>query len=67
MAKQAKNRQKSKCVKNSYMHKERNSYLNAVEAKYMTTSHMMWKNWCLITFCTLSKSYTSIAIVFLSP
>lgn len=47
-----------------------NSYLNAIEAKYMTTSHMMWKNWCLITFCTLGttcKNHTSAATGLLLP
>jgi hypothetical protein len=55
-------------MKNIYTNKKINSHLNAVEAKYMTTTHMMWKNWCLIAFSTLvtnSENYTSAAIVLL--
>jgi hypothetical protein len=45
------------CEKHLYnVNKEINFHLNAVEAKYMTTAHMMWKNWCLLTFCTLGTN-----------
>jgi hypothetical protein len=55
---------------NTCINKEMNSHLNAVEAKYMTTAHMMWKNWCLIAFSTLttiSENHTSAATVLLLP
>jgi hypothetical protein len=58
------------CMKNIHSNKEINSHLNAEEAKYMTTAHMMWKNWRLIAFstpATNSEDHTSAVAVLLSP